>query len=140
MEPSQTVPLTELAQQRIQGNTPIQAYSIGHPYHANVSAHQPAFAGYTDYCSTSAWPRTPDNPAGSLRQQGIVDTAQVTEPVTNGLKTIVEDENCPAPTPAAADIPILDEKGEEIYGSADGRATIITKNVVPAVVARELVQ
>jgi len=36
--------------------------------------------------------------------------------------------------------PVLDEEGEEIYGSADGRATIVTKIIIPPVAVRQLVQ
>ena len=34
---------------------------------------------------------------------------------------------------------VLDDEGEEVYGSADGRQTMVTKKIVPAVVARRLV-
>jgi len=34
---------------------------------------------------------------------------------------------------------VLDDEGQEVYGSADGRQTMITKGIVPAVVARRLV-
>lgn len=107
---------------------------MSHTFTAHI-VPQAAPANDVDSSSTSDRIRNPEHPAPGSIQHAIARNGgnEAAEPPSDAPAAIPDN----GPTVEAL---VLDTEGEEVYGSADGRATIITKNVVSPEVARRLVQ